>query len=96
MMTTLQQQLFSPVLKGFGYFGFVRIQVSDICLSMTRYPVEITEFTIGNTNIGSVHIPVNDPGYLSMWHLDFPEGIGYLHQFSQGSLVKQEDPFFFR
>ena len=90
MVSALQQQLIPAPLNGLPDFLSVRIHVCDIGFSMARYAVEITEFAVGDTNVGGIDIAVDLPAYLAMWHLFFPERICNMHQFRQGCLPEQE------
>ncbi|OQA10241.1 MAG: hypothetical protein BWY67_01193 [Bacteroidetes bacterium ADurb.Bin397] len=61
MVTTLQQQLIAAKTEGLFNLGFVLLHGGNVCFFMTRDSVKITEFTVCNTHIGSIHIPVDDP-----------------------------------
>ena len=54
--------------------------------------VEIAKLAIGYANVGGIDIPVDLPGDLTMRYLYFSEGVSHLHQFSEGGILKQEDP----
>jgi hypothetical protein len=56
---------------------------------MSWNAVEITELTIGDANVGGVHVPVDLPGHFPMRHLFFPELIGHKHQLGEGSIRKK-------
>ncbi|MCY1545579.1 hypothetical protein D9M68_815290 [compost metagenome] len=56
---------------------------------MAGNAVEITEFTVGCTYIGRIHITVNDPGNFTMRYLLLSDLVGYKSQFSHGSMFKQ-------
>jgi hypothetical protein len=58
------------------------------------HPVEITELTICNANIGGIHIPVNLPGYHSISNLFLPELIRDMHKLRQRSFIEKRHSFF--
>jgi hypothetical protein len=63
---------------------------------MTGYAVEITEFAIGDTDVGGIDVTVDLPGYLSMRHLFATQFIGQEHQISQRGFFIKLHPFFYR
>ncbi len=60
---------------------------------MTWNAKEVTELTIGNTNVGSVNVTVYLPGNFPMGNLFFTQFIGYKHQFRQRGLFKKGHSF---
>src|SRR5690242_17660296 len=66
MMTALQKQLIASIPERFSYFFAVSGHIGNVGFGMARYAVKITELTIGDTDIGRIHIAVDLPGDLSM------------------------------
>jgi hypothetical protein len=60
---------------------------------MAFYPVEITEFAIGDANICGINIPVDLPGDPSMAYLPFPDFVGNKDQFAQRSIFEEKNTF---
>ena len=81
VMPALQKQLITSVTKGLFNFLFVRLHIGDVRVLMPGDPVKITELTIGNANIGGIHIPVDLPGNNSccIGFLNFTQLIRHIH-----------------
>ena len=95
LSSLVQQQLVAPVFECLFDLLTVGGHVSDICFRVPGYAVEITEFTVGDTNIGGVHVPVDLPGHLSMGHLLFPQFIADEHQVSKRCVMVEVYAFFY-
>src|SRR5690606_4747734 len=95
MMAPLQQQLFTAVPECLLNFSFVGVNIGDIGLRVTGYPVEVAEFTVGNAYVGCINVSVNDPGNLAVWNLFLSQFVGNKHQFGKGSMLENEHTFVF-
>src|SRR5688572_21173174 len=93
MMSSLEQKLVTTIADSFHDLFPVGGHIGDVGFCMSGYAIKIAEFTISNTNIGRIHIPVYLPGNLSMRHLLFSQFIGYKHEFCQRSMFKKKHPF---
>src|SRR5215831_13352104 len=89
MVASLQKQLIASPSEGFLDFPFISFYVGDIGIRMARNAVEIAEFAIGNTYIGSIYISVYLPCHFPMRYLLFTQFICNKHQFGQWSLMKK-------
>jgi len=61
---------------------------------VARDAVEITELTVGDADVRGVDVAVDLPGDQTMRNLHFPQFVGDLHQFSQGSVFEKKYAFF--
>src|ERR1700722_11457088 len=95
MVTALQQQLVAAPAKGLFYFLFVSIEIGDIGIGMARDAIEVTEFTIGDTDIGGIDIAINLPGHLAVRYLHLPQFVGHLHEFGQRGMREKKYSFFY-
>lgn len=94
-MTALQQQLFATEGQGFLDFFDVLRNGGDIGLGVPRHSEEITEFTICDAYVGSVHISVDDPGDMGVVvFFLFTEFIGHPGEFIKGCVTEEENSFF--
>jgi hypothetical protein len=95
MMASLEQQLVAAPAEGFLNFPLVGIDIRYISIGVARDAIEVAEFAVGDADIGGIDIPVDLPGYFSMRDLVFTQLVGYLHQFGQGRMSEEKNPFFF-
>ena len=95
MMAALQQQLIASKLYCFFDLSFISFDIGDVCFCMTGYAIEITEFTVGNTYVGSIYVAIDLPGNFAVGHLFFAAFVGHVHQLGEGGIFKKEHAFFY-
>jgi len=76
---TLQKKLFPSITKSFIDFLFVFINRCNIFVNMAWWNKKIAKLAVGHTNIGSVCITIDDPGYFSLGHLLLSHFVGDIH-----------------
>src|SRR3546814_18605135 len=97
MMSPLKQQLFTSVADGLVNFSLIGFDVGYITFFMSRSPEEVAEFTICNTNVGSIQVAVNDPGHIrTIFLMKIPKCVPRINEFGGGSVMIQPQPFFRR
>ena len=79
MMAALQQQLLASVSESFFNLPFIRFDISNISIFVSRNAVKVAKLAIGDANIGGVHISINYPCYFSVRNLDLPQLISNGH-----------------
>jgi hypothetical protein len=87
MMSALQQQLITAVLDRFPDFLPVGVHIGDVRFWVAGDAVEITEFAIGDADVGGVDIAIDLPGYFAVWYLLFAQLIGDVDQVGEGCMV---------
>jgi hypothetical protein len=94
MMAALQQQLVSAQSECLFDFYLVGFNVSDVAFFMPWSPEKITEFTVGDANIGSINVAVDLPGYFSAGHLLLSQFISNKCEFSSCCVMVKKNTFF--
>jgi hypothetical protein len=94
VVASLKEELFTAIAEGLFYLLSVGGEVRYIGFRMTGDAVEVAKLAIGHAHIGGVHVPVDDPGNLAMWYLDFAQLVGYIHQLGKRGILKEKDTFF--
>src|SRR5688572_14736173 len=89
MMTSLKQKLLTSIPKCLFNFLTVLLFGSNIGFRMTGYTKKITELAIGNTNIRSVYITVDNPGNFIAGLMVLPDFITNIHEFTGWYFLKQ-------
>ena len=95
MMTSLKQQLFSSIAKGFINLLFILIDRCDVSFGMAGNPVKVAKLTIRDTNIGGIDISVDDPGNFVIRMKFLSHLIRHIHQFRCWSIFKKILAFLF-
>src|SRR5687768_16167134 len=73
MMTALQKQLVASIFKCLLDLLPVCRHICYVSFRVSGYAIEIAKLTVGDADIGGVHITVDLPGDLSMRHLFFSQ-----------------------
>ena len=94
VVAALEQQLLAPEAKQLLDFCFIFFDRGHIGLLVPGSPVEITEFAVGNTDIGGIGVAVYDPGDHIAGNVALPQLVARVHEFRSRGVFKKEHAFF--
>lgn len=94
MVSSLEQQLITPVLDRFPDLLPIGVHVGDVRFRMAGDAVEIAKFTIGDADVGGVDVAIDLPGHFAMRDLFFAQLIRDMDQVGQRGVMIEMQPFF--